>query len=287
MYPFWFGGSSASMAACITHPLDLVKVRLQVQKHSGSSSMIRMFPHIISIEGVRGLYAGLSAALMRQMTYSTVRFGVYEHLKVRCQPHPTVSNPNPRISSIKLIVISGLSGFIGGVVGNPADVLNVRMQSDMAKPLDARKNYKNGLDGLVRMICEEGVRSTITGVGPNSTRAGLMNASQLASYDIFKSIFMKQFRMTDNVVTYLAASLSAALVATTVCSPFDVIKTRVMSDFNKAPLMKILGRAIGDDGLWWMFRGWVPSFIRLGPQTACTLVLFEQHKTAYRYLTKH
>ncbi|KAH8778747.1 hypothetical protein F5883DRAFT_639239 [Diaporthe sp. PMI_573] len=25
-YPFWFGGSASSMAACVTHPLDLVKV---------------------------------------------------------------------------------------------------------------------------------------------------------------------------------------------------------------------------------------------------------------------
>ncbi|KAJ4032809.1 Mitochondrial dicarboxylate transporter [Fusarium oxysporum] len=27
-YPFWFGGSASSMAACVTHPLDLVKVTL-------------------------------------------------------------------------------------------------------------------------------------------------------------------------------------------------------------------------------------------------------------------
>ncbi|KAI8650115.1 hypothetical protein NCS56_01463400 [Fusarium sp. Ph1] len=26
-YPFWFGGSATSMAACVTHPLDLVKVK--------------------------------------------------------------------------------------------------------------------------------------------------------------------------------------------------------------------------------------------------------------------
>ena len=25
-YPFWFGGSASSMAACVTHPLDLGKV---------------------------------------------------------------------------------------------------------------------------------------------------------------------------------------------------------------------------------------------------------------------
>ncbi|KAI9770790.1 MAG: Mitochondrial dicarboxylate transporter [Geoglossum simile] len=27
-YPFWFGGSASCFAACVTHPLDLVKVRL-------------------------------------------------------------------------------------------------------------------------------------------------------------------------------------------------------------------------------------------------------------------
>ncbi|KAH7412945.1 MC family mitochondrial carrier protein [Cadophora sp. MPI-SDFR-AT-0126] len=268
VYPFWFGGSSATMAACFTHPLDLVKVRLQTGKHGGSTSMIRMFPHIISVEGVRGVYSGLSAALMRQMTYSTVRFGTYEYLKLRYQPHSTRSNPNPEISSMTLIVISGLCGFTGGVVGNPADILNVRMQSDGAKPLESRKNYKNGLDGLVRMIREEGLRSTMSGVGPNGFRAFLMNASQLASYDIFKSLYLTKFGITDNLVTYLAALLSAALVATTVCSPIDVIKTRAT-------------------GFWWIFRGWVPSFIRLGPQTACTLVLFERHKRLYRYLTNH
>lgn len=211
--------------------------------------MIRMFPHIISVEGVRGVYSGLSAALMRQMTYSTVRFGTYEYLKLRYQPHSTRSNPNPEISSMTLIVISGLCGFTGGVVGNPADILNVRMQSDGAKPLESRKNYKNGLDGLVRMIREEGLRSTMSGVGPNGFRAFLMNASQLASYDIFKSLYLTKFGITDNLVTYLAALLSAALVATTVCSPIDVIKTRVMSDGNKAPLIKVLGKAMRGDGL--------------------------------------
>lgn len=27
-YPFWFGGSASSMAACVTHPLDLGKPNL-------------------------------------------------------------------------------------------------------------------------------------------------------------------------------------------------------------------------------------------------------------------
>jgi len=34
----------------------------------------------------------------------------------------------------------------------------------------------------------------------------------------------------------------------------------------------------------WMFRGWVPSFIRLGPHTVATFLFLEQHKKMYRKL---
>jgi len=37
----------------------------------------------------------------------------------------------------------------------------------------------------------------------------------------------------DNVTTHFSASLLAGLVATTVCSPFDVIKTRIMNSKGK------------------------------------------------------
>jgi len=36
-----------------------------------------------------------------------------------------------------------LSGGIGGLCGNPADVVNIRMQADGRLPLAERRNYKN------------------------------------------------------------------------------------------------------------------------------------------------
>ena len=36
---------------------------------------------IVKIEGIRGLYRGLSASILRQATYSTMRFGTYDKLK--------------------------------------------------------------------------------------------------------------------------------------------------------------------------------------------------------------
>jgi dicarboxylate transporter 10 len=178
--------------------------------------------------------------------------------------------------------MSGTAGFLGGIAGNPGDVLNVRMQSDATKPPELQRNYKHALDGLLRMVREEGPASLFRGVGANSTRALLMTASQLASYDVFKQICVQRFGMGDNFGTHFSASLAAGFVATTLCSPVDVVKTRIMSAGGKANVLGILREASAKEGMLWIFRGWVPSFIRLGPQTICTMVFFEQHKKLYR-----
>ena len=74
----------------------------------------------------------------------------------------------------------------------------------------------------------------------------------------------------------------AGFVATTVCSPVDVIKTRVMSAKEKAGIWQLLSNIVKNEGFTWVFKGWVPSFIRLGPHTIATFMFLEQHKKLYR-----
>ncbi|KAK4667452.1 Mitochondrial dicarboxylate transporter [Podospora pseudopauciseta] len=284
-YPFWFGGSASSMAACVTHPLDLVKVRLQTRSGSMPTTMSGTFLHILRNNGLTGLYSGLSASLLRQITYSTTRFGIYEELKsqlaTRSGVDPVTQKPKPP-SLPMLIAMASVSGTIGGIAGNAADVLNVRMQHDASLPEHKRRNYRHAGDGLVRMIREEGVGALFRGVGPNSLRAAAMTASQLASYDIFKRTLIKVAKMEDNLATHFSSSFLAGVVAATVTSPIDVIKTRVMSAHGNQGLGQLLGEIYAKEGMGWMFRGWVPSFLRLGPQTICTFLFLESHRKFYR-----
>lgn len=76
------------------------------------------------------------------------------------------------------------------------------------------------------MVREEGVSSLARGVGPNVIRAVLMNSSQLASYDFFKAELLKTSFFDDNIYCHTTASFAAGTVATTVCSPADVLKVR-------------------------------------------------------------
>lgn len=222
--------------------------------------MVGTFGFVVRNEGLRGLYSGLSASLLRQMTYSTVRFGVYEELKNRY----TADGEKPSLPL--LIGLSTFSGFLGGISGNAADVTNVRMQQDRALVPEQRRHYKNGLDGMFRMLREEGPKSWFRGVWPNSVRAALMNAGQLASYDSIKAALLQYTPLGDTTATHFTASFLAGFVATTICSPVDVIKSRVMSASGKGQgIVSLLREITAQEGVKWMFKGWVPSFLRLGP----------------------
>lgn len=195
-----------------------------------------------------------------------------------------VSEDDKKPSFLMLVAISSVSGVAGSIVGNPADIMNVRMQHDAALPPAERRNYSNAFSGLARMIREEGWSQLFRGVWPNSGRAVFMTASQLAGYDIFKQELLARTSMKDNTATHLTASLMAGFVATTLCSPLDVIKTRIMSSKESHGIVNLLSTITKTEGPAWMFKGWVPSFIRLGPHTIATFLILEQHKKLYRHL---
>lgn len=167
----------------------------------------------------------------------------------------------------------------------------------MALPVEQRRNYKHAIDGLIRLIREEGPRSLMRGVWANTSRGVLMTAGQLASYDEFKKLLLKTGLMKDNLATHFTASFMAGFVATTMCinsgkstdsrcSPIDVCKTRIMNATSRTGgAISILRDAVKTEGLKFMFRGWTPSFVRLCPQTVVTFIVLEQQKKWWKVWT--
>ena len=239
-------------------------------------SMTGTFMHVLRTNGPLGLYNGISASLLRQATYSTVRFGVYEELKARASSATgAAATTLPRLDGTPsraqqppfaaLIAIAAVSGFLGGVSGNAADVLNVRMQHDAALPAAQRRNYHNAIDGWIRMTREEGLGSWFRGWWPNSVRAAFI-ASQLAIYDVAKNLLVERVGMrSDALSTHFAASFTAGVVAATVTNPVDVVKTKVMSATGKSGVIGVVKDLNATEGVWWVVRGWAPSFLRIGP----------------------
>ncbi|KAI5961279.1 DIC1 [Candida theae] len=250
-----------------------ISVRLQTASAPGQS-LLSMLYRIITKEGFFKIYSGLTASLLRQATYSTTRFGIYEALK----GYYVNKSHNQHPGTAVLLPLSMAAGATGGLIGNPADVVNIRMQNDATLPIDQRRNYRNALDGLYKICKNEGMGSLFRGLSPNLVRGVLMTASQVVTYDIAKVFLIDQIRMDPSKKsTHFGASLIAGLVATTVCSPADVVKTRIMNSKGSGQnAISIFKNAVSQEGVGFMFRGWLPAFIRLGPHTIVTFLVLEQ-----------
>lgn len=267
---WYFGGMGSAGAACCTHPLDLIKVHLQTQQH-GKLSIFGMGAKIVRDDGVRGLWNGISASLTRQLTYSTCRFGMYE---VGRQMAPKDKGPMPFYQKV---LLAGVSGGVGGVFGTPGDMVNVRMQNDMKLPPEQRRNYKHVIDGMIKVVKGEGFMTLFNGCTMASIRAVFMTIGQVAMYDQIKQMFIHYKLMSDNPVTHFTSSTIAAAIATTLTQPLDVMKTRMM---NAKPgefkgIMDCFMFTL-KGGPMAFFKGYVPAFVRLAPQTILTFVFFEQ-----------
>ncbi|KAF6024535.1 hypothetical protein EB796_017155 [Bugula neritina] len=272
----WYhGGLASATAAMCTHPLDLLKVHLQTQQKA-QLGLVGMAKQVVRNEGVLGLYNGISASVGRQMTYSLTRFAVYEYIKGQRTTN------GRQLPFHEKVIIATFAGGIGGVVGTPCDLVNVRLQNDMKIPLDQRRNYKNVFHGLYRIARYEGPSCLFNGAVTASFRAVLITVGQIAMYDQFKQLLVGTPYFKDNMTTHFTASISAASVATALAQPVDVMKTRMM---NAAPgtYSGILACAkdIASTGLTSFYKGFIPAFTRLGPQTVLTFMFFEQFRLRF------
>ncbi|KZN85397.1 Mitochondrial dicarboxylate transporter [Penicillium chrysogenum] len=278
LYPKWFGGSASCMAVLVSHPLDLIKVRMQMEQGGVKAGTLQNCIRIVQGEGVLALYNGVGL-IKNKVTYGSVRIGLYETLKEQTKANNIPTSPPV------LGLLAGISGFTGAIFGNSSDIGNIRMQNDGSLPAHLRRNYRHIFDAWRKIKRQEGWKTFGQGLWPNAFRCGMMTSCQLASYDSFRDLMVATTGIRDDHPgLHLSASFLAALVATTLCSPIDVIKTQLMGSSTKQGILHVMKDLTTTEGIRWVFRGWTPGFVRLGPQTMATLILLEQHKRLYRDL---
>jgi hypothetical protein len=209
---FLFGGFSCMCGSLATNPIDVIKVRLQIQgelstaerginlsRVYGPDKQYRGFIHglytIARTEGVSGLYKGLTASLLREATYSTLRIGFYDVFK------DILKAEDPKRTPLwKKIVAGALAGALGAAIANPTDLVKVRLQasasgsSALSFLVPNEKQRVSDFQLTWRMFAytfqKEGVRGLYRGVGPTTQRAALLTAAQLGSYDHIKHFLL-------------------------------------------------------------------------------------------------
>ncbi|KAI5059219.1 hypothetical protein GOP47_0026044 [Adiantum capillus-veneris] len=283
-------GLSNMCGAFVTNPVNVVKVRMQLDGALPSSSECVYGGFVSGIlrvrrdEGFTSLWRGTGAALLREASYSSIRMGLYEPFKMMLGGDDQAHTP------LWIKITAGASaGVIGSAVANPTDVVMVRMQAQRPaqvpfKGAHAGWNYGGPFQAFSSIARTEGLRGLYRGLLPTMQRAALLNAAQAPSYDHAKHAILNAGIVGEGVTCHMIASMVAGLMSAIVISPVDLIRTRIMQQAVDAKGHGMLysstfdcfWKTLRSEGPHGLYKGFVPVWLRIGPHTIVTFFIFEQ-----------
>jgi dicarboxylate transporter 10 len=250
-YKMMLSSSFASIiSSIITHPIDVVKVRIQNQVSNTNSSILPLIASISKKEGIGFLVNGVSASILRNGTFVTSKMFAYNYLKQTYNPQ-----------SFQSKFICGMSaGAFGSIIGTPFDVIMVHMQSSNKCnniPQSIQSIYKhNGLLGFWK-----GFQYTIS-------RAIIVTACQFSVYDQIKQELSNTYH---EYISFTSASIISSITTGIVSNPVDVCKTRVINDIKPYHISSI----IKQDGVLSLWKGVGTNICRQIPLNLVRFGCFE------------
>lgn len=115
-------------------------------------------------------------------------------------------------------------------MASPADLVKVHVQMEGKRRLMGLKpRVHSSTDALKQILKRGGVKALWKGSIPNVYRAALVNLGDLTTYDFAKRNIMNKTKLPDCHTVHIMASICAGLVAATMGTPMDVVKTRIMN----------------------------------------------------------
>ncbi|KAF9901179.1 Mitochondrial oxaloacetate carrier protein [Linnemannia zychae] len=178
------GGLGGVISAALASPLFLVKTRLQSYSSHEASRVgqqhyykhtVDALRHIYKTEGIRGIYRGVDASMMRTGAGSAVQLPLYDVVKQKMIHIGGLEN-----GALCHGLSSLISGFFLCIVMNPFDIISTRMFNQ------GGSLYKSPADCLVKTIKTEGVSALYKGFTAHYLRIG--------PHTIFTFVFMEQVK---------------------------------------------------------------------------------------------
>lgn len=189
------GSSAGACQVIFTNPLEIVKIRLQMQGGSSNKPLAPgEIPHkrlsagqIIKQLGIKGLYKGASACLLRDVPFSAIYFPTYANLKYHLFNYdPADPNKKHSLSTWQLLVSGAMAGAPAAFFTTPADVIKTRLQVETKK---GEVKYRGIVHAFGNILKEEGFSAFFKGSLARVFRSSPQFGFTLASYELLQSMF--------------------------------------------------------------------------------------------------
>ncbi|KAJ7421963.1 Solute carrier family 25 member 48 [Willisornis vidua] len=179
------------VSVAIGTPVDLVKIRLQMQTQPYIKENVRLKPTapgspvyrgpihcfwtILQKEGIAGIYRGTVAMLLRDIPGYCVYFIPYAMLCDWATPEGHISP-----SAFSVWLAGGVAGAISWALCTPMDVVKSRFQADGVY----LNQYKGTLDCILQSYQNEGLKVFFRGLTVNTVRGFPTSAALFLGYEL-------------------------------------------------------------------------------------------------------
>lgn len=263
---YLYGGISCCLTETLLIPFDVLKVRMQIHNQKLQTTSLFSKTREIYQEGFTSFFKGLSPSLLRQITYGTLRIGLYGSFK------SLFSDPE-NLNFKEKLFCGFCSGAIAAGVCSPIDLVKIRIQTNSQK--------SNSLLTLLRSIYQENkLKGFYRGYGITILRASVVNSTSLGGYEQVKNMIIRSNRMKDDIYCHFISSIISSFFSCLISSPFDFIRTRMMNQVFEKTIFKTsfhcFKYTLKNEGFWSLFQGFIPSYLRYGSSSVIGFIILEK-----------
>jgi len=192
------GASSGAVGATLGNPMFLIKARMQAYspalpvgtQHYYKNSR-EAFSRIFKVEGFRGLFRGMDAAILRTSMGSSVQLPSYNWTKTQIVSRGIL----PADSMLTFLASSTISGICVCIVMQPADTALTRVYNQPTTRLPNGTYigtlYKNPIDCLWKTLKTEGPLAWYKGSTAHFLRIAPHTIITLTANDLLLNMYKK------------------------------------------------------------------------------------------------
>jgi len=270
MAPLLAGFSGGAISTIALYPLDLIKVRLQVNESSLRANRLTATQTVRAVlrhAGISGLYQGLTPAVVGSSISWGGYFYFYEQFKriLKRTKYPqqtavtlsttTTTTTTCTMSSMDHFLLACAAGACMVALTNPIWLIKTRMQLQLTgqqqqqqllpqnNAVTMKQPYRNMMDAARTIVRDEGILSLYKGAIPAlllTSHGGV----QFVAYEYLKKHFhyarakrikgtkvMERFHLS---IGYVTIGAIAKIIASTTTYPLQVVKSRLQQRSGEA-----------------------------------------------------
>lgn len=174
------GGIARVWAVTLVNPLELIRTKMQSQRmafYQVQSCLV----DLIKSKGIKGLWGGYTATLLRDVPFSALYWPLYEKIK--------------RMFGRDTFSVNFISGAVAGTVAStvtlPFDVVKTMKQIDVGeRVMQVKAGVSRSNREIFRDILkEQGAKGLFTGLAPRILKVAPACAIMISSYEFCKQFF--------------------------------------------------------------------------------------------------